>query len=296
MQKLLNEWKRFIEGIIPNTKKPNFKYYAFDWDDNLMYMPTKIMLKAEDGSEIGMSTADFAEYRPQIGKTPFDYQGTMIVDYAENPFRNFRVEGDEQFLIDCESARVAPAWPDFVECINEGSYFAIITARGHNPHTLERAVRKVIDMQRDGINKTSFLKSLRKYEELVNQGSSLTNKDLVDKYFENCQFSPVSYTGPGSETEGTASNPEVAKKEAMAKFKAKMEEINGQQPMTIGFSDDDFHNVMAMKEVYGNDPNFTIKYTGPERKEPLHESKRKKSLICKSPKGISQKHYCNKKR
>ena len=26
---------------------PDMKYYAFDWDDNIVHMPTKIMLKNE---------------------------------------------------------------------------------------------------------------------------------------------------------------------------------------------------------------------------------------------------------
>ena len=27
---------------------PDLKYYAFDWDDNIMYMPTQIVLKDEN--------------------------------------------------------------------------------------------------------------------------------------------------------------------------------------------------------------------------------------------------------
>ena len=39
---------------------PDLKYYAFDWDDNIMHMPTKIMVLDDKGSEVGMSTEDFA--------------------------------------------------------------------------------------------------------------------------------------------------------------------------------------------------------------------------------------------
>ena len=42
------------------------KYYAFDWDDNIAIMPTKIVLEDKDGDEVGMSTEDFAEYREHI--------------------------------------------------------------------------------------------------------------------------------------------------------------------------------------------------------------------------------------
>ena len=34
--------KEIISEIIHDQMKPTMKYYAFDWDDNLMYMPTKI--------------------------------------------------------------------------------------------------------------------------------------------------------------------------------------------------------------------------------------------------------------
>ncbi len=58
------------EGI-NDEGSPDMKYYAFDWDDNIMTMPTKIILKDENGDEVGMTTEDFAEYRIDIGKTPF---------------------------------------------------------------------------------------------------------------------------------------------------------------------------------------------------------------------------------
>ena len=52
---------------------PDLKYYAFDWDDNLMYMPTKIMLMDSEGNEVGMGTEDFAEHRVDVGKKDFEY-------------------------------------------------------------------------------------------------------------------------------------------------------------------------------------------------------------------------------
>ena len=35
---------------------PDMKYYAFDWDDNIVYMPTEIILMDNVGDEVGMST------------------------------------------------------------------------------------------------------------------------------------------------------------------------------------------------------------------------------------------------
>ena len=56
----------------------DFKYYIFDWDDNILHMPTRIRMerRGEDGvwREVGVSTATFAlvradteNYRPPVG-------------------------------------------------------------------------------------------------------------------------------------------------------------------------------------------------------------------------------------
>ena len=67
--------RRVINEIIDDENSPIMKYYAFDWDDNLMFMPTKIYLKDKNGKSVGMSTEDFAEHRTDIGKNDFKYEG-----------------------------------------------------------------------------------------------------------------------------------------------------------------------------------------------------------------------------
>ena len=80
--------RRIVEGF-KSEHTPDMKYYAFDWDDNIVHMPTKIVLKTEDGNEVGMSTDDFAEYRHDIGKKPFEYKGEMVVGFADDAFTFF---------------------------------------------------------------------------------------------------------------------------------------------------------------------------------------------------------------
>ena len=79
---------------------PDIEYYAFDWDDNIMTMPTQIILVDDKGEEIGMSTEDFAEHRHQVGKENFEYKGKTIVNYAPDPYRHFSTKGDKRFIID----------------------------------------------------------------------------------------------------------------------------------------------------------------------------------------------------
>ena len=108
------EEKQLREGFDPEGN-PDLKYYAFDWDDNIVTMPTQIILLSEDDEEVGMSTEDFADYRALIGKEPFEYKDKMIVGYANDPYRNFGVKGDKAFIIDSMMASTGPSWDDFVE-------------------------------------------------------------------------------------------------------------------------------------------------------------------------------------
>ena len=60
--------KKYILEGFEDSSTPDMKYYSFDWDDNIVSMPTKIILKTDNGDEVGMGTEDFAEHRHDIGK------------------------------------------------------------------------------------------------------------------------------------------------------------------------------------------------------------------------------------
>ena len=50
-------------------------------------------------------------------------------------------------------AEPGPSWDDFVEAINGGSIFSIITARGHTPSVLKDSIYNMIMTNHNGINK-----------------------------------------------------------------------------------------------------------------------------------------------
>jgi hypothetical protein len=264
---------------------PDTKYYAFDWDDNIMFMPTSIMVLSENDEEVPMSTEDFADHRHQIGKEPFSYKGTTVVDFAPDPFRNFGVKGDKRFVLDSMIASVGPSWNDFVECINGGSIFAIITARGHNPKTLKEGVYNLIMSNKNGLNSRTLAENLYKYRNIGNEVTdnkktrALTPKELRE-YLDLCRFYPVSFG------EGSATNPEEGKIKAMrecisyckdmakevgekAYFKNDVE--NNEILPIIGFSDDDPRNIEKMKEFLDDEDKEKLVKTyltkGGEKKE-----------------------------
>jgi hypothetical protein len=257
------------EGI-DDKGTPDMKYYAFDWDDNVVHMPTKIILKNEDGDDIGMSTDDFAEYRHQIGGEPFNYKGETIVGYSDEPFKNFQTPGDKDFLVDAMRAKLGPAFDDFREAINNGSIFSIITARGHNPNTLKEAVYNYIISGFNGIDKDELVKNLRKYRD-INDDEDMSDDELIKTYLNMNRYHPVSYNDP----EGAA-NPEEAKVRAMEKFVEYIKEMSYDldkkvylkkevsnnfipKKPTIGFSDDDIRNVEVMKKHFKDKPDNIVK-------------------------------------
>jgi hypothetical protein len=264
---------------------PDTKYYAFDWDDNIMFMPTSIIVLSENDEEVPMSTEDFAEHRHQIGKEPFSYKGTTVVDFAPDPFRNFGVKGDKRFVLDAMVASVGPSWNDFVECINGGSIFAIITARGHNPNTLKEGVYNLIMSNKNGLNSRTLAENLYRYRNIGNEvtgekkAKALTPKELRE-YLDLCRFYPVSFG------EGSATNPEEGKIKAMREFisycKDMAQEIgekaffkndveNNEILPIIGFSDDDPRNIDKMKEFLDDEDTEKLVKTyltkGGEKKE-----------------------------
>jgi hypothetical protein len=261
--------RRIVEGF-KSEHTPDMKYYAFDWDDNIVHMPTKIVLKTEDGDEVGMSTDDFAEYRQDIGKGPFEYKGEMVVGFADDAFRNFRTAGDKDFLIDVMTAKKGPAFNDFKEAINNGSVFSIITARGHNPSTLKEAVYNYIINGFGGIDKDQLVKNLKKYR-TFSDDEDMSDDDLIRSYLELNRYHPVSFGNDDS-----AASPEELKVMAMDEFvdyvkglaallnkKAFLKKDIGnrfipEQPK-IGFSDDDLKNVEKISKHFKDKPDNIVK-------------------------------------
>lgn len=257
-----------LEGFRKNDT-PDLKYYAFDWDDNIVHMPTQIILKNDMGEEVGMGTDDFAEYREIIGEKIFKYEGNNIIGYSTNPFRNFRVQGDQQFLIDARNAELGPSFNDFREAINNGSVFAIITARGHHPNTIKMAIKNYIYSNFNGIDKNKLIKNLKKYRNFVNE-KDMSNKDLIDSYLELNRYYPVTFGDTYS-----AISPEEAKVTAMKEFISYVKaiasllqsratiynKIANKFNVQIGFSDDDEKNIQTMKSKLDKEDNVKLYLT-----------------------------------
>jgi hypothetical protein len=261
---------------------PELHYYALDWDDNILHMPTKILMDKKMGEEwkpVEVSTSKFAEVRND--KENYRLRNDNPGE-AFSEFRDTGSRGPEAFLDDVKSAisqkAFAPSWEAFVKCLSEGAIFAIITARGHNPETLKEACKKYILSGYGGINTEQVISNIKKYNELYKSSGSTDNSKLVDDYLQICRFHPVTFG------EGSAANPEQLKVVALNNFiqyvntevkKVKKHAQKGSK-IKIGFSDDDFKNIEAMISHFGSrdekgkfkagrPQSLKIKYTGKPR-------------------------------
>lgn len=253
---MIKKWNKFINEGVENGV---LLYYAFDWDDNILNMPTEIMVKTEDGGEIGMSTSDFAIHRSKLGKENFEYNGKVIVGLDYNTaFRNFRDEADpEIFKKDVIKAismnSFGPAWEDFIECLTTGSIFAIITARGHEPEGMRKGIEHIIDNvltdDQKQVMYDHLLKFVYKFAGNVDNLPRIlrgnpTENVLVKNYLDLCHYVGVSAPSRG----GSPANPEAAKEDTLKDF---IKDVNGYAGKVgysakVGFSDDDPGNVKHM--------------------------------------------------
>lgn len=139
------------------TSSDSVSFYFFDFDDNIMFLTTRILiLNTVTGEPRPVSTGEFANIESLLGK-PGPWQ-----DYAmfNGSFRNFRdIPEDElepgqkqHFVSDVEAAVCAdgdswkaPAWDLFVHACDKQRPVSIVTARGHSPATLKAGVRVLVD-------------------------------------------------------------------------------------------------------------------------------------------------------
>jgi hypothetical protein len=276
--------KKFNQFISESAPSDYLLYYAFDWDDNILYMPTAIRMERKEGDEWvpeDVSTAKFAEVR-----TDNNYR------LSKEAFSNFRDDGPNGpaiFLEDAKKAissgKLGPAWNDFIECLSSGALFAIITARGHESETMRNGVEWIIDNVLTEEQVYSMYNHLMMYayhfaddrgesQERILVGKPSENK-LVKEYLDNCDYVGVSAPSRG----GSPANPEKAKEEALLEFQEKINDYAAKIGLKakIGFSDDDLKNVKHIEDLYANlskerFPNiaeFTVKGT----KDPLNITK-----------------------
>lgn len=235
--------------------------YIFDWDDNILYMPTTIKMdKKEKGGwvPVDVSTEDYAKVR-----TSSEYR--LRNNDVNLAFKDFR--DSKPFIEDIKKAihmnKFAPSADKFKEALIFANPFGINTARGHKPEVLRDGVKLFIEMVFTDDEKTKMIENIKK---ILKKTEGLTDDQTIDFYLDEMgEYYPVSSEEFGQrfglETIGGAANPEHAKKVAIEHFVKKIFKnvktlVNGDhKKMSVGFSDDDIRNVKAVEQFIENELN-----------------------------------------
>ncbi|MBR6587952.1 MAG: hypothetical protein IKK82_11095 [Kiritimatiellae bacterium] len=251
----------------------DFKFYIFDWDDNILHMPTKIHLEQQDGNgdwhPVEVSTSVFALVRT-------DPRYRMPPGGRAEAFREFQDVVDDSgglsFIRDTRAAlarvkageKPGPSFETLRKTLREGRIFAIVTARGHEPETLREAVKIFIDEVLTPDERTAMMRSLRGYRWWLDKMTDFgTDEEELDYYLSMCRYHAV--TNPGFfeqlksdddfggryEMASGSERPELAKEFAIRDFVEHVFHVLKRtgglgRSVSVGFSDDDAGNVRAV--------------------------------------------------
>ena len=253
----------------------DFKFYIFDWDDNILHMPTKIHLEQQDSAgdwhPVEVSTSVFALVRT-------DPRYRMPPGGRAEAFREFQDvvdgSGDLSFIRDTRAAlarvkageKPGPSFETLRKTLREGRIFAIVTARGHEPETLREAVKIFIDEVLTPDERTAMMRSLRGYRWWLDKMTDFgTDEEELDYYLSMCRYHAV--TNPGFfeqmksdddfggryELASGSERPELAKEFAIRDFVEHVFHVLKRtgglgRSVSVGFSDDDAGNVRAVSD------------------------------------------------
>ena len=251
----------------------DFKYYIFDWDDNILHMPTRIHLEKRMPDDTwqphSVSTAVFAvvrddreNYRPPGG----------VWDNAFIEFQDAADESESRFLRDARASlekvmageqSPGPSFETLRETLREGRLFAIVTARGHEAESLKKAVRLFIDVVLTSDERAEMMANLRGYRACFDGLAEFgTDEEELGYYLSlNCYHAvtnPAFKQRMAQEAVGAAATD--AKSFAIRDFVEYvvgiLERIGAdslRRPISVGFSDDDAGNVKAVERIIQNE-------------------------------------------
>lgn len=239
--------------MVKEKKVNKLRTYIFDWDDNILHMPTKIKMDKNVGGlwvPIDVSTEDFALIRG-------DVTWRLRNNDPNVAFSNFR--GYTPFIEDVNLAiskkMFAPSMGKFREALVYANPFCVNTARGHTPKALKDGTFIFINKVFTELEKKKMVESIKKRYDIGGDNQS----KIIESYLTECgEYYPVSseeFREKFNILNGGADSPEESKKVAIKDFIEKvlrdvgMMVDGGYQKLSVGFSDDDIKNVKSVENL-----------------------------------------------
>lgn len=223
------------------------KYYAFDWDDNILHMPTPIHMVYK-GVPKDILPGQFAKIRKKpnwaLGEKAFD------------EFRDYGPRGVNGFLNDIKIAiskqNFGPSWNQLIQSIVNGHIIMIITARGHEPNILRNAVRYIISNCLTPEEKITMTHNIKILAQLYHENPP--KNGYIDWYLDQCMFVGI-YSKYFEDTFKISLAPAQTEKAKEMILNYLITQINEKNQklgykFTVGMSDDDVGNISVIKKFF----------------------------------------------
>lgn len=230
------------------------KAYIFDWDDNVLYMDTKVLMERlvdDKWKHVRLSTSKYAIVRKDPDYRP--YKNNFQISFIE--FTDLGSRGSNAFLCDVDKAidknKFGPSYKDFKECILSGSPFAIVTARGHSKAVIKEAIKHLIHKCFNDDEKETTKQNIIFKSEHSQVSSIILFTNILDRYLETCQYMCVTSPEFISDIQKSDLSIENCKSLALKMVINRM--INQCDINSIGFSDDDPNNIQAIQKAIEDD-------------------------------------------
>lgn len=266
-----------VDGVWVNesVRGRDLKYYIFDWDDNVLCMPTRIHMERLDSRGCWVphvcSTSTYSVIRTDTAhyRYPGNDRRMAFVEFQDEK----TPLGGGSFLEDVDRAldavvsgrrRPPLSFATFRRTLVEGRLFAIVTARGHEPETLRRGVERFIERVLTPDEREEMLINLRGYSYCFDNVQTFPSAGAVlRRYLELCKYHAV--TSPSFSALLAGAAPEARTQEDRKRFAIRdfvdhivtILDRTGMDalrlPMAIGFSDDDRHNVEAVRQFVADE-------------------------------------------
>lgn len=257
------------------------KYYIFDWDHNILNMPTKIHLdKITDGKRIPIDIDAYdynivrkyintkKKYDNSLWKLRNDNQEETFIDFSD-----IGENGEDVFINDSiyaiKNEDFGPVWDVFINCLVGGHVFMIITARGHEPQNIEKVIRYIIYEYLTDKQRSIMKRNLSDFNSLFdNNKDKCSDFDYcIDKYLSKCDMLGVKsdYFKNKFNIRSTTIYPEKYKIKAVEYFIKKVYDFGKivDKSVKVGFSDDDITTSQKVFNFMKDNisTNYPMKYS-----------------------------------
>lgn len=216
-------------------RKQAQSFYFFDFDDNVMFLETSILIKNNATSEVKpVSTAEFAQIWSRLG-TPGEWENYAVF---KDSYRNFRDlpanqlsdSQPQNFVGDIRKALSAgqhhhwqaPSWAFFEHACAKQRPVSIITARGHAIETIKEGIRY--------LKEEGWIENEPNYLTIFPVSNEAIRLELGDT---NAEFTI----------------PTLKKLAILKSVETGLEKYGADLPHQFGMSDDDPHNMQLIIEA-----------------------------------------------